>query len=76
MSALDAFCLLEIFDHLMQKLKDLNIVFDYHKCIGRKLKGHQINEINSKNTQTEITVNVNQQKLDQSSEIAKFEVKF
>ena len=36
--ALDAFCLVEIFDFLRERVKELKIDFDFLNCIGKKYK--------------------------------------
>ncbi len=36
--ALDAYCLIEIFEFFKKRFKMLNINFDFHKFIGKKFK--------------------------------------
>lgn len=36
--ALDAFCLIEIFNYIRERMRTLRIEYDFNKALGRKLK--------------------------------------
>ncbi|CAF0779065.1 unnamed protein product [Brachionus calyciflorus] len=54
-AALDAFCLVEIYEFLNDRIKEYKIEFDFLKCLGKKYK-HGTSEVkNEKKTQQEAT---------------------
>ena len=76
-AALDAYCLLELFEHIRTRLIALNITVDYQSFLGRKVKNQQ--NVSRLVKQTENNAGDNNGKLDAYAReklkvVAKFEV--
>ncbi len=73
-AALDAYCLIEVFEYIKSRLRDMNLIPDYHKFLGRKLKQknkvvllNSISQLSSK----QVTETPEDKRL---KEVAKYEV--
>jgi uncharacterized protein with PIN domain len=74
-AALDAYCLIQIFDYIKSRLKNLNIEIDLSKCIGKKFKhstGITIHKSDKTNNDNNSSL-VQSLKMKQLVEIKKFE---
>ena len=69
--ALDAYCLLEIYDYFRNRLSALGVDFEFKKLVGKKNKASNIVGQSASN-EKELTVNLLQD--ERLKEIQKFEV--